>query len=445
MKLRKLHAGIGGYVLAAILAGLLVMPAAASAAPSSWWQIVTGSRPTHLWEPEDNVQEINVSAGTFEGQPATAAKVLVDGKAVGCLGAEDAKESSKKICLHYGFPLSETAAQLQAALEPALGADIEVTGGPATVEPFEVRVPGRTAPSIGFLQENPYTGAGKFTTKVLSEGGSGRLTIIAANIGDAPMDATGKPLKIADELPEGIEAIEAEGIGGGVLPGVAPVNCEIKAADLVSCSFGGALQPFDSIEVEIAARLTGQPPVQGAPGKVTVSGGTAPAKSVVQEVEVSPDPVPFGIAHFSSRVEEEGGAAATRAGGHPFQFTTALQFTAGRMRAAQDRNQRSVEQPAQPRNMRFPLPAGLLGNVTTVPTCSFSDFSREAKETTNGCPDNTAIGAASVSFFLAGAIGFARPAVPVFNLPPAVGEPARLGFTIANQPQIIDTQVDPNN
>ena len=56
MKLRKLHAGIGGYVLAAILAGLLVMPAAASAAPSSWWQIVTGSRPTHLWEPEDNVQ-----------------------------------------------------------------------------------------------------------------------------------------------------------------------------------------------------------------------------------------------------------------------------------------------------------------------------------------------------------------------------------------------------
>jgi hypothetical protein len=277
------------------------------------------------------------------------------------------------------------------------------------------------------------------------EEGSGRLSIILANIGDAPMDAGKKPLTITDELPEGLEATGAEAIAGGVLPGIGPVDCEVEAGGhLVSCSFEGVLQPYDSIEVEVPVTL-GEPPVKGAPGEVTVSGGNAPAKTVEQDVEVSPEKTPFGIEHFSSQVEQEGGEPDTRAGGHPFQLTTSLQFNSGRMKPSVDRNQRAVEQPAQPRNLRFPLPAGLLGNLTTLPTCSFADFGKEAKETTNSCPDETAIGAASVSFFLAGAIGFARPAVPVFNLPPAIGEPARFGFTVANVAVIIDTEVDPGN
>jgi len=172
---------------------------------------------------------------------------------------------------------------------------------------------------------------------------------------------------------------------------------------------------------------------------VILAGGNAQPKAVEQDLRVSPDPTPFGLEYFSSRVEEEGGELDTHAGGHPFQLTTALQFNSGRMKPSVDRNQRAVEQPAQPRNFRFPLPTGLTGNVATLPTCSLADFGREAKETTNSCPDEAAIGAASVSFFLAGAIGFARPAVPVFNLPPAVGEPARFGFTIANVPIVIDT------
>jgi len=448
MRNPKRRIGLAGLISAAALCCLLALPLAASAAPSPWWNIVAGARPTNLWEPEDNLQEISVVAGTFEGKPATAAKIVIDGEAVGCLGAEDAEEFSKGICSFYGFPLSETAAELDAALEPALGSDVEVTGGPATAAPFEVRVPGRSAPRIGFVQENPgpnFTTAGEFSTKVVSEGGSGRLSVILANIGDAPMDASKKPLTITDELPEGMVATGAEGIAGGVLPGVAPVDCEVEAADLVSCTFKGVLQPYDSIEVEVPVNLVGEPPAKGAPGTVTVSGGNAPTKTVEQNIEVSPEKTPFGIEHFTSRVEEEGGELDTRAGGHPFQLTTSLQFNSGRMKPSVDRNQRAVEQPAQPRNTRFSLPAGFVGNLTTLPTCSFEDFGKEAKETTNSCPDEAAIGAASVSFFLAGAIGFARPAVPVFNLPPAVGEPARFGFTIANVAVIIDTKVDPNN
>jgi hypothetical protein len=455
MRISKRSLGLTGLLAtAAILACFLALPMAASAAPSPWWNVVASSRPVNLWEPEDGVQEITVQAGTFEGKTATAAKIVVEGEAVGCLGAtnpSDPEHSSEEICKFYGFPLSETAAELQAALEPALGSDIEVTGGPATVAPFEVRVPGRSAPRIDFVQEKfdpapNFTNAGDFATKVLSEGGSGRLSVIAANIGDAPMDAGGEALTIVDELPEGLEATGAEAIAGGVAPGVGPVDCEVESGGhLVTCAFEGVLEPYDSIEVEIPVNLLGDPPVEGLPGQVTVSGGNAPAETVEQEIEVSPEETPFGIEHFTSRAEAEGGGLDTRAGGHPYQLTTSLQFNSGPMRPSVERNQRAVEQPAQPRNLRFPLPAGFLGNIATLPTCSLADFGKEAKETTNSCPDEAAIGAASVSFFLAGPIGFARPAVPVFNLPPAVGEPARFGFTIANVAVIIDTKADPDN
>jgi hypothetical protein len=445
MRLSTRFATLSGLVSAALLCCLLAFPLAASAAPSPWWQLVTGSRPTNLWEPEDNLQEINVEVGKIEGAAATAAKIVVGGKALGCLGVDDPGGKGKEICAKYGFPLAETAAQLQAALEQTLGPEVEVTGGPATVEPFEVRVPEISAPKVGFAQDPPYTAAGHFATKILAEGGSGRISIIATNIGDATMDSGKKALTITDQLPAGIEATGVEAIAGGTAPGVGPVDCEVKAPEFVSCSFKGQLAPFNSIEVEIPVKLTGEPPTQSPPGEVSVAGGNAAAKTLEQDLRVSPDPTPFGIEQFSSRVEEEGGAPATRAGGHPFQLTTTLQFNSGRMKPSEDRNQRAVEQPAQPRNFRFPLPVGFLGNIATLPTCSLTDFGTEAAETTNSCPDEAAIGAASVSFFLAGAIGFARPAVPVFNLPPAVGEPARFGFTIANVPIVIDTEVDPDH
>ncbi|HEX3043071.1 MAG TPA: hypothetical protein VHP56_13370 [Solirubrobacterales bacterium] len=276
--------------------------------------------------------------------------------------------------------------------------------------------------------------------------GSGGLYLVITNIGDAPMDSGKKALTITDQLPAGVEATGAEGVGGGK-SNAGPVDCEVKTSILISCSFKGVLKPFDSIEVEVAVDLLGAPPLVGAPGKVSVAGGNAPAESVDQEIKVNPEKTPFGVESFSSRVEAEGGEPDTRAGGHPFQLTTALQFNSGRMRPDPDRNQRQVDQPAQPRNLRFPLPAGLTGKVASLPTCSFEDFSQESEviEAANRCPDEAAIGVAALSIFQQGAIGFARPAVPVFNLSPAVGEPARFGFTIANTEVIIDTEVDPDN
>jgi hypothetical protein len=411
-------------LIGAVAMLLAALPTAlASAAPSPWWQIVTGSRPTNLWVPESEVQEIDA--------PATPFFLEVEGEIAGI----------------FNFPPffpESTAENVQTALEGAYGAgNVEVTGGPGGVAPLIVTSigedAGRNVAPIGIAPSG--------STRIVKAGGSGRLVVTLTNLGDAPLDATSTPLTITDELPEGVEATGFEAIGG-VQNKAGQVDCEVKASDELSCSFEDVLPSYDSIEIEIFASLTGEPPVAGAPGKVTVSGGDGPTASALQSIEVSPEEAPFGLERFSAQAEEEGGIPSSQAGRHPFQLTTTVQFNSGPMTPAATRRESSIEQPAQPRNLRFPLPAGLVGNATTAPVCSLSDFYAKGPlidPSINRCPAESAIGAVSLLIVEKISLGFARLAVPVFNLPPAHGEPARFGFTVANVRVVIDTEVDPDD
>jgi hypothetical protein len=415
----------------------LLLAASAAAAPSPWWKIVTGSRPSNLWEASDSVQEIETSEGPF----GVALVLEAGGKTVACLGKGF---GGAVLCPpNTGFSPSETAAQLESALETAFGTSaVEVSGGPVGVGPLLVTVPGRSAPSLSVSGipglPSGLAGTGKATT--LSVGGSGRLVATLTNLGDAPLDATKTPLTIVDDLPEGVEATDVEAFAGA---GSTPLDCEVEASNRASCTFEGKLPPFETIEVEVIASLVGEPPAAGEAGEVTVSGGNGPPTGATQEVKVSPEDTRFGIEHFSVQIEEEGGGPAVQAGGHPFQLTTALQFNAGPLEEAG--GIKSVKQPAQPRNLRFPLPAGFVGNIAAMPRCSMSDFLGNGPlPGVNRCPDASAIGATSSLLALKN-VAFVRPAVPVFNLPPAEGEPARFGFTVSEAAIVINTKVDPDN
>jgi hypothetical protein len=434
----------------------LLFSASASAAPSPWWQVLDGSRPSHLWEGSDNVQEIITEMEKFEENgelfgESVAQRMEVGGKFVGCLGSQT--EFGEFQCqFAVGTPIISTAAQLEAALETAYAAEVEVSGGPVGVAPLVVTVPGRGVPTISFDKADPEKEVfrfGKATTNVLSPGGSGRLLVTVTNLGDAPVDATETPVTIADQLPEGAIATGAKAIAG-VEDASGPVECEVKSSEEVLCTFEGTLPSYESIEVEVFTSLTGSPPQAGAPGTITVSGGNAPAKSGAQTIIVSPDPVPYGVERFSAVAEEEGGQVARQAGGHPFQFTTTVQLNAGAW--TQDRGGNAIiEQPGLPRNLRFPLPSGQVGNATVMPQCEMEDFLNYLESegygslAGNRCPDETAIGVAAVTFVAPGTIPYVREAVPVFNLPPAFGEPARFGFMPAGDPIVIDTALDPES
>jgi hypothetical protein len=407
---------------------VLAMPAAASAA-SPWWQVLTGSRPTNLWEPKDNVQEIQAG-------PAVTFISLEENK-VACMFSE--------FCTFFGLQNSETAQQLEEALEApgAYGAgNVEVKEEPESSRRFLVTSigedAGRGVPSLTVF------GPGA-TAKTLVGGGSGQLIITLTNLGDAAVDGTSTPVTIIDEMPEGVEATEATAVAGPKDSNAGPVDCIVEAKNLVSCKFEGTLNPYDAIEVEIRASLTVKPPVAGNAGKVTVSGGNAPMVTSAQAIKVSPEKAPFGIDFFSTQVEEEGGAPATNAGSHPFQMSTTIQLNSGpATQPGASRREVVLEQAGIPRNLSFPLPAGLVGAVRGVPQCSMPVFFKN-KSIFNSCPDESAIGVISATVIEHEAFGVIRLAVPLFNLPPGPGEPARFGALVVGVPTVIDTAVDPDD
>ena len=230
------------------------------------------------------------------------------------------------------------------------------------------------------------------------------------------------------------------------MPGHAglPITCSVEAGDLVSCVFDDVLPAYEAIEVEILVSATGEPPSAGAPGKVTVSGGNAPSSSVIQEVAITPEKVPFGIEYFSALAEEGVGAPPSRAGGHPFQFSTTIQLNSGDLLPGTSRRDTKVEQPALPRNVRVSLPIGLVGVAAGMPRCEMGLF-LEQQEPKTKCPAEAAVGVAVATVVENANLGLERISVPVFNLPPAPGEPARFGLVPAGVPVLIDFEVDPDD
>ena len=83
----------------------------------------------------------------------------------------------------------------------------------------------------------------------------------------------------------------------------------------------------------------------------------------------------------------------------------------------------------------------MVGDPQATPQCSNLDFSTLYLQDTNLCPGSTAVGAAMVTLQEPATVGYTTVAVPVFNLTPAPGEPARFGFEAFNVPVVLDTVV----
>ena len=411
-------------LLGALASGLLLAPVAGASATSPWWQLTTSSRPTNLWEPASELQEFNKGPGIT--------LIRFEGENVACMGGSACTTT-------FSLPNDETAAQLQSSLEGPYGAgEVQVSEDPEKAGRFLVSAIGASAgryvtPITAVWTEDP----GTERAKILTEGGSGRLVITATNLGDAALDATKSHVVISDTLPAGVTAHNVEGFAGEQNV-YGPLECEVQTTSQVSCTYKGKLPPYETLELEIFASLQGEPPLLGEAGEVTISGGGAEPASAPQSVHASPEETPFGIETYEVAAEAPGGAQVTQAGSHPFQLTATIQLNQGPLSPG-PRGIAIEKQPAQPRNFRFRLPPGLAGDATGIPRCSFSDFTTQ-DELINQCPPQSAVGAASVTI-IEPLIGFLRVAVPVFNLEPINGEPARFGFMAGGVPVTLDASV----
>jgi hypothetical protein len=412
-----------------VLLGALAYAVAPAAAASPWWHLASSSAPARLQEglAQAEVQEVKVSAteGTFYLIEGTAPK-------------------------HFKpFAWDATAETVEKGLEELYGPGaVKVSGGPGNETgstPYVVKFVGKLLDqhveqmgTLAALACAKAIGGGCTSTATVTQKAEGRpdghLVVTATNLGDADLDAGGlfSPVTIIDTLPPGLSAVSAHGLSGWAEQAAqhGPVACAVEGPQLVKCTYEGALPPYESLGIEIGVVLSGAGSGEQQ-NEVAVTGGDAPSPTPLQRPIVIGGETRFGVETYELLPEAEGGALETQAGEHPFQLTSVL---------ALNRGAEPSHPPGLAKDLDFRLPPGLVGNPTVFPRCTEAQFTTEPlTRGPNECPNETAVGVAAIDYRL-GTTVFDE-SVPLFNLVPSSGEPARFGFSIRGKRVYLDTAV----
>ncbi|HWX44383.1 MAG TPA: hypothetical protein VNY52_03565 [Solirubrobacteraceae bacterium] len=263
----------------------------------------------------------------------------------------------------------------------------------------------------------------------LPPGGTAKILVAASNLGDGKANGSVVPITVSDRLPAGIAAIGIAGAAGTAgLYGSG--ECSLEA---VSCTFRQGIPPYADADLELTVRV--QPGAQsGAVNEAVVEGGGAARATSRQPFTVGASATRFGVEWFEETPEGVGGVVDTQAGSHPFQFTTTVDLNeklgAGVAASA-----------ALVRDLRFALPAGLVGNPNAVGQCTTGEFNIKIAPGYNECPLDTVVGVAKVTLLTIFSPKPLAISVPLFNMVPEPGEPARFGFEVLGVPVIFDTAV----
>ncbi|HEY5193566.1 MAG TPA: hypothetical protein VIJ39_06800 [Solirubrobacteraceae bacterium] len=406
-------------VLGASVILLLTLCTGASAqAAESWWRMNVDTAPSVLQpgQAKEDIQEVTVSAtgGSFE---------LISQSTTG--GRRE-------------FAWNATHQQLQEGLEEIYGSgNVEVStgqGNESGSEPYRVTFKGGLADRavVAMRDESGLSGGRKeVTVKQAVEGRSdGTLVLTAANMGDADVEGS---VTIAAKLPAGLKVVNVTGIGG--FADLSPLACSPGS---LSCTFSGIVAPYEELRMIVAVDL--EPGAKsGELNEVLVSGGNARAAKATRPMMVGDIPASFAVENYEMTPEEEGGRVDTQAGSHPFQLTTTLMLNEQDLENANG-SQYVAKPVGLAKDLIFKLPPGLIGNPTPFAQCRLPQFLKSANFV-NECPADTAIGVSAVTISVPGTFSFNTFTVPLFNLTPSVGEPARFGFQAAGVSVYLDTSV----
>ncbi len=282
----------------------------------------------------------------------------------------------------------------------------------------------------------------------LAPGQKGEVIAILANLGDAPLEGSaGEPVKIADVLPPGVIAT-GEMVAKPEYGNDDVLNTPVIKCPELRCAYIGKLPPLISIELQIPVEASkGSEGVLGD-NVVTAEGGvkghTAQPAEGRGPLKAGSAPVAFGVERYELTPETESGSTDVQAGSHPAQITTTIAFNQTFTELNPGKEFPVPDVPELVKNIDTTLPPGLVGNTNgyVVPRCTGFDFGTVPEGNYNECPEDTAIGAALVTFHdQAPGPGYLTETVPVFNIEPEAGEPARFGFEFERVPVILNTAV----
>lgn len=290
-----------------------------------------------------------------------------------------------------------------------------------------------------------------FAPTNLAPGQEAAVVIDATNVGYGTIDASTHPITFKDKLPEGVEvvagttAIEGEAgqqIGKEPKHPVIILPCT-NSENTISCPVKNKILPTESLRLKVLVKVTAAAGVT-LTNTVTIEGGGIATTTSSKSETTSSTQKPFGVESYELRPENADGSLDTQAGSHPFQLSTTFNLTKYLFTAKSfgtGREEKRYASPALAKNLNFVLPPGLIGNVAHRPQCSGANFNTFLTGGLNLCPPDTAIGVGSVTVLIPGGQGDLTQGVPIFNLVPDPGEPARFGFEIHSVPVVLTTKV----
>jgi hypothetical protein len=473
-----------------VLSALALACASLAAAQSPWWHLTSGTRPTYLTgglaKNEVQVVKINATEGEFVLADLTKEQVK-NGEFF-----DDKEEKEPDFAI---FPYNAEASVVQQGLEVIYGeGNVEVTGGPVgkpavvtEAEPYVVTFKhGLADQPVELMNTELSFLTGTIAVTEHAHGRSdGEVYLTAENVGDLTVSGELSPVHLQDVLPKGFKAVAIAAtkpsVEGEILRRV-PLPCKLETLTCTLSPVPGTLAPYDQIEMRIAVvvepgaqtentlSISGGEGFQcievnagagsynnsgcagaGAPktgGFERVGTGPVPASSRTTNLRLGETAAPFGVESYELVGEEEGGAPVTQAGAHPFQLTTTITLnqTADARPIENVGHKPSVNPVALPKDVQFKWPPGLIGNPSVFPQCTDAQFYTSTQGgAANACPADSAVGVATVTANEPAPAtgGPTQLTVPLFNLKPGVGEPARFGFFVAavNLPVVIDTAV----
>ncbi len=299
-----------------------------------------------------------------------------------------------------------------------------------------------------------------FANTTVAPGGTIDYYLQVDNVGDANSSS---PFTLSGHLPAGLIAedftlvlgehqyqLEDPELGGGLgscggdgpgLPGASNFTCTVEdgvyAHRDLETKFGGIFNLVFRLQVKVAA--TGVAPL-ATPSFQLFGGGAATPGLTVDPTRITSEAPPFGIDAFDAQVlSGPAGEPSTAAGAHPYANVTSLDFNTVHNPAPQIGDLWPVE-PA--RDAVVDLPPGSVGSTAGVERCSLALLA-------NGggtlplplCSPGSQVGTALIRFNGGGTFTDSFGQIPLYNMEPPPGAPARFGFNVLGTVVTLDAHL----
>jgi uncharacterized repeat protein (TIGR01451 family) len=245
------------------------------------------------------------------------------------------------------------------------------------------------------------------------------------NVGDA---ATTGPITLTITLPPGVTSVAES--GNGSLGPFDMYSCTgVSGASVVTCTSSFSLPSAGSSTT--ALQVSVGPSASGTlTSTVEVSGGGATIQTQHDVTSITAAKPSFGIDSFDGLVDADaGGSPFTQAGGHPYAASTSIAFNTLT-------NANPLLGPLWPvepvKDVAVDLPPGFVGNPTVAAQCTVGDLANALTplDVRPLCSPASQLGTVIVTMNNATTPLKAIGPLPVFNLVPPPGVPARFGFNV---------------